>query len=140
MPRAPLVPLLLCLPVLSPLHAHDRRDRHPAGERVLDRTYTLATLSARQARRLHGRLASYRVTLATDDDREGEWDVYGWKSWDAVERTLWMPGDQETQDEMIVRVVLRVIHHKGSVTPSGTRFPAFTEYRLVWRLSDSKRQ
>jgi hypothetical protein len=92
MRRTPLAVLLLCLAVLPPLHANDRRGKRPAGERAPRRTCSLATLSARQARRLHGRLATYRVTLATDDDREGKWDVYGCKSEDAGERTLWLPG------------------------------------------------
>jgi hypothetical protein len=88
-------------------------------------------LTPHQARRLQGRLATYRVTLATDDDREGEWDVYGCKGAGAVERTLWVPAGHETKDEMTVKAVLRVIHHKASISPSGMRFPAFTEYRLV---------
>src|SRR5262249_52024564 len=98
---------LLCLAAVPALAAHHPRGRRLAGEWALHRPSTLATLSAQQARRLHGRLAGYRVTLATDDDREGKWDLYGCKSEGDVERTLW------------------------SVSPSGTRFPAFTEYRLT---------
>jgi hypothetical protein len=60
------------------------------------------------------------VVLDSDDDREGKWDVYRCKSEGDIERTLWVPVDEETEDEMVVRGVLRVIHHKGSIpAPAG---------------------
>jgi hypothetical protein len=127
---ARLAVLLLCPDVFAAPVPFPRPHR-PLSKDQLAGPHTLASLPLHQARQLHGQRATYRVVLDSPGDPEGEHDVYVCKGAGNIERTLWLPADEETEDEMVVEAVLLVIEHKEKITATGERFEGFTEYRLT---------
>jgi hypothetical protein len=75
---------------------------------------------------LRGRRATFRITLDSDYDREGEYALLDCAGDDQAHRTVWFFGDEVGEDEMTVEATLHVIQHGG-----WGPFPALTEYRLL---------
>jgi hypothetical protein len=96
---ARLAVLLLC-PGVFAAPAPFPRPHRPLSKDQLAGPHTLATLPLHQARQLHGQRATYRVVLDRPGDPEGEHVVSVCKGAGNIERTLWLPADEETEDEM----------------------------------------
>ncbi len=98
----------------------------PAADVRLAPTYDFASLSWRDASRLQGRRATFRIILDSDHDHEDGYTLFDCAGTDDTHRTVWFAGDEEGEEEMTVEATLQVIHHAG-----WGPFPAFTEYRLL---------
>jgi hypothetical protein len=74
--------------------------------------------------------------LDSDSDTHNGSTLYDCLSVDGVLCSLWLlPGEdaEDVGDELVVEATLRVLYHPIFVAQDGTRFEAFTEYRLTGR-------
>ena len=108
----------------------------PSGLTFLDpfaeRVYDLATLTERQADRLEGRRALYRVTLDREpDERDDGGAVYDCTGDGEGLRTVWLSPGESAHQKMIVEAVLRRVRHPLLKGVDGPGLPALLEYRLT---------
>jgi hypothetical protein len=122
--------LLLCIAAVPASAAADGAHLRPGREETTP-TYTLATLTLHQARRLHGKRARFRIEVDSTFDEIGKFDVYGCQGEDDRFCTVWFPARPEVADEMVVEALLVVIHHKGWTAPNGFRFDDSISFRLT---------
>ena len=92
-----------------------------------------ATITPLEAHSLHGQRGRFRVVV---DSIELEGIGYWWSgatSTDEVVRMLRfdLPGQIDEGETVIIDGVFQVIRHPATVGDAGTRFPGFTEYRLI---------
>jgi hypothetical protein len=122
--------LLFCSVDLPVPGAGERGDQPANHEAIIRSVYDLAKLTPAQARRLHGRRATFRIALDTDAYREGQHDIYGCISDETIERSLFVPAGVEIDNQATVEALLCVIEHTPAVI-GNTFFMGFTEYRLL---------
>ena len=107
----------------------------PSGLTSLDpfaeRVYDLATLTERQADRLEGRRALYRVTLDGEPDQRDDWAVYDCTGAGEGLRTVWLCPGEPARRRMVVEAVLRRVRHPLLRGADGSGLPALLEYRLT---------
>jgi hypothetical protein len=122
-PHLLLVAVLVCHTAPAPLGLH-------APDPFAERVYDLATLTERQADRLEGRRALYRITLDGEpdegDDGGAVYDCAG-EGW----RTVWLRPGEPARRTMTVEAVLRRVRHPLLRGVDGPALPALLEYRLT---------
>jgi hypothetical protein len=97
-----------------------------------DRVYDLATLTERQADRLEGLRALYRVTLDGEpDQRDDGGAVYDCTGEGDGLRTIWLCPGESARRTMTVEAVLRRVRHPLLRGADASSLPALLEYRLT---------
>jgi hypothetical protein len=102
-----------------------------APDPLAERVYDLAMLTDRQADRLEGRRALYRVTLDGEPDERDDGTVYDCTGPGAGMRTLWLVPGEPARRTMTVQAVLRRVRHPFLRGVDGPGLPALLEYRLT---------
>jgi hypothetical protein len=99
---------------------------------LADRVYDLATLTERQADRLEGRRALYRVTLNGEPDQgDDAGPVYDCTGDGEGLRTVWLRPGEPPRRRMLVEAVLRRVRHPLLRGVDGPGLPVLLEYRLT---------
>jgi hypothetical protein len=125
------VPRHLALLLLALLISPGRGDSPTPSLDRIEPSHDFAALSPRQARRLAGKRATFRVALDSRQDTEGGRSSYDCESADSTTRTLRFAAEEEVAETMVVEATLLVVHQPRSVAPGGVVLEGFTEYRLL---------
>jgi hypothetical protein len=126
--------LFVLLPLLAVASSHADVPRDSVDATIV-RTRDVACLPEETALQRQGRRARYRIELDSSEWEQGRYVAYDCRTDDMTHKTVWLVPGEEATDEMEVEARLVILRHRGWIAQDGTRFEAFTE----WRLMDARR-